>query len=41
MLSQRPGQNGFNNKNEVLNNLISKYREEKGNKLVEKYWSIF
>jgi hypothetical protein len=28
---------GFDNKNEVLNHLISKYGEEKGNRLVEAY----
>ena len=32
---------GVENKNEVLNHLISKYGEEKGNKLVEKYWNFF
>jgi hypothetical protein len=32
---------GFDNKNEVLNHLISKYGGEKGNRLVEAYWDYF
>lgn len=32
---------GLDNKNEVLNHLISKYGEEKGNKLVEAYCNYF
>jgi hypothetical protein len=30
---------GTENNNDVLNHLISKYGEEKGNNLVEKYWN--
>ena len=32
---------GADSKNEVLNHLISKYGEKKGNKLIEEYWNSF